>query len=189
MPWLRKGEVLAKEEPPSAAKVPPQHPRWPSHPTPPFHNGPSDETRLRGRQPPALLHNPFLHGAASAITIHGFVRVGLAEEQSQELTPASRALPASPDATPGWAGTWLTCWVTWALTHSCFAATSFSFTRFHQVPQPLGFFVEVFFLLKSLLLSIQIYFGHHFCFILGFSSFLSFFWFLTASRSCTNDRF
>lgn len=66
----------------------------PRHPAPLLRNGLSCETKLRGRKLPTLLHNPFLHRATSAATIHGFVSVSLAEKQSQGLTPASGALPA-----------------------------------------------------------------------------------------------
>ena len=88
---------MPEVEPPSAAKAPAQCPAgtgaFPPRSSPPLRNGLSYETKLRRRKLPTLLHNPFLHRATSATTIHSFVSVSLAEKQRQGLTPASGALP------------------------------------------------------------------------------------------------
>lgn len=132
-----------------------QQAQRPSRPTPLLRNGPSYKTKLRGRQMPTSLHNPFLRRAISATAIHGFVSVRLAEKQNEGLTPS----PA-----PGQAGTGPTCWVTRALTPGCFAVTSFKAFRYFQSHSPaawvfavvwFGFFFS--FKVSSPLLSIQIY--------------------------------
>lgn len=134
-----------------------QQAQQPSRPAPLLRNGPSYETKLRGRQMPTSLHNPFPRGAISATAIHGFVSVRLAEEQNEGLTPA----PA-----PGRVGTWPTCWVTRALTPGCFAVTSFKAFRHFQSHSPAAWVFAVFFVLvlvffsfkvSSPLLLIQIY--------------------------------